>query len=894
MAVRNLVVSLLGATLAVSLTAAQASHPWPPPVQKVGDESPVLSPEDEMKTFFMPPGYHVELVASEPMIEEPILIDWDADGRLWVLEMPAYMRDMAADGERDPVGRVSVLEDTNGDGKMDKKTVFLDGLVQPRALKVLQHGVLVGEPPNLWLARDTNGDLKADTKELVASNYGQAMANVEHNANGLLWGFDNWIHTSEHNAYLRLKNGRFENEPTLSRGQWGLSTDDGGRIYRNTNEAALFVDLLNERYFMRNPNLLRTRGSYESLQNDEVNTVWPVRPTRGVNRGYQTGILRPDGTLAHFTSVSAPTVYRGDRLPSDLYGNVFVVEPAGNLVSRLIVKDDGSALTAKKAYDRGEFLASTDERFRPVYLSSAPDGTLYVVDMYHGIIQHKGYITEYLRDQILSRGLDHPNGHGRIYRIVHDTTRRGPAPALSNAPPAQLVDALAHPNGWWRDTAQRLLVEGGDRSVAPRLKQQAEGAPDWRTRVHALWTLDGLDAIERETVLHALRDTSRDVRLSALQLSERWLPEGNEAIQSAVLACAKDADWALRKQLAATLGALPADSVAKQAALADLLDRFGDDPLVVDATLSGLSGHEAEMLTRLLSWTGDSPSRRDVVTMFAATVVKGAQDRPVQDVLSWVAEESRPAWQREALLSGVEAVVLGRPLPGATGRGAAGFAQFAQGQRSAEPGARGGPGGAPAFPGTNTPFAGRGRGRGRGGAATTVALAREPAAFTALAAKNGDLAQRAAGVAAHLSWPGKPASAEANAPPPLTPDEQQRFEAGRTVYTSLCMACHQEDGRGRDKIAPSLAGSALALAPPAVTARILLNGKEGSIGLMPPLGATLSDEQIAAVLTYVRRSWGNGGSPVDVNTVKGTRALTADRTRPWTNEELLQLAAGGR
>jgi mono/diheme cytochrome c family protein len=263
-------------------------------------------------------------------------------------------------------------------------------------------------------------------------------------------------------------------------------------------------------------------------------------------------------------------------------------------------------------------------------------------------------------------------------------------------------------------------------------------------------------------------------------------------------------------------------------------------------------------------------------------------------VLSWVAEEGLPAWQREALLGGIEAVVLGRPLPGATGRGAAVFAQFAQGQRSLEPGARGGPAGARAFPRTNTPFAGRGRGRGRGGAVTTVALAREPAAFAAFAAKNGDLAQRAASVAAHLTWPGKPASAEANAPPPLTPDEQQRFEAGRTVYTSLCMACHQEDGRGRDKIAPSLAGSALALAPPAVTTRILLNGKEGSIGLMPPLGATLSDEQIAAVLTYVRRSWGNGGSPVDVNTVKGTRALTADRTRPWTNEELLQLAAGGR
>ena len=137
---------------------------------------------------------------------------------------------------------------------------------------------------------------------------------------------------------------------------------------------------------------------------------------------------------------------------------------------------------------------------RPVYLSSAPDGTLYIVDTYHGIIQHKGFITEYLRDQILSRKLDRPTGHGRIYRVVHDTTRRDRQPALSKATPQQLVETLSHPNGWWRDTAQRLLVERGDRSIAKALADKAEKAPDWRTRVHALWTLDGLDGIEPPTV----------------------------------------------------------------------------------------------------------------------------------------------------------------------------------------------------------------------------------------------------------------------------------------------------------------------------------------------------------------------------------------------------------
>ena len=149
----------------------------------MSDDSPVLTPAEELKTIFMPPGYHLELVASEPLVQDPVVIDWDADGRLWVVEMLGYMNDIQATGEHNPVGRVVVLEDTNGDGVMDKRTVFADHLVLPRALKVLDHGVLVGEPPNLWLMKDTNGDLKADTKELVSNAYGRLDANVEHNAN---------------------------------------------------------------------------------------------------------------------------------------------------------------------------------------------------------------------------------------------------------------------------------------------------------------------------------------------------------------------------------------------------------------------------------------------------------------------------------------------------------------------------------------------------------------------------------------------------------------------------------------------------------------------------------------------------------------------------------------
>jgi mono/diheme cytochrome c family protein len=872
------------AVASISARGPQGTRAWPPALHEAAKSSPVLSPEDEMKSFFLPPGYRVELVASEPVVQEPVVIEFDPEGRLWVVEMIGYMPDIAATGEREPIGRISVLEDVDNDGTMngkrDRKTVFLDKLVLPRALKVLERGVLVAEPPNLWLARDANRDLRADSQELVTNTYGRREANVEHNANSLLWALDNWIHTSETDVYLRVKNGAFEVRKTLARGQWGASQDDAGRIYRNSNESVLHVDLVPTPYFARNPNLLRTRGSYESLRgdNNEVNTVWPVRPTPGVNRGYQTGILRPDGRLARYTAVTAPTVYRGDRLPPELRGNVFVADPAANVVSRIIIGDDGTRIVARKAYDATEFLSSTDERFRPVYLSNAPDGTLYVVDMYRGIIQHRDYVTEYLRDQIVSRKLEAPIGHGRIYRIVHESTRRGAKPALSQQPPARLVEFLAHPNGWWRDTAQRLLVERGDTSVVDALTKAAATAPEPSTRLHALWTLDGLDRSDASVVTRALADPSRDVRASALRLAEQWLSQADHPIQAALLKMASDPDWAVRRQLAASLGALPRG--IRETALASLLQRHGNDPIVVDTALSGLGGSEPALLDLLVTRDVETPQLAASIAMTAATIVRGGQDGPVQGVFSLLAQAERPAWQRSALMRGAETALLGAG-PGRGGRGAPAAAGRGAGTPAAPaaPGGRAGPGGTPAFPRAAT--AARNQ-----GTTSALPLFREPA-LVEVASEDGELGQRAAALLARVTWPGK-----ANAGPgvaPLTPAEQQRFAAGREVYQTLCVACHQPDGRGREQLAPSLVGSELALGPAAIAVRIVINGKEGSTGLMPPLGANLTDDQIAAALTFVRREWGHAASPVDASTVKEVRALSNGRTRPWTNQELSRL-----
>jgi mono/diheme cytochrome c family protein/glucose/arabinose dehydrogenase len=883
-----------------ALQGSPVNRPWPPGVQKVPDDSPPLSPEAALKSFYMPPGYRVELVAREPLIQDPVAIDWDTEGRLWAVEMPGFMADVTAANERDPIGRVVVLEDTDADGAMDKRTVFADRLVLARSLKVLEQGVLVAEPPNIWLMLDRDGDLRMDGKELVSDQFGRLETDPENNANGFHWALDNWMHTAGQAAIqLRLKGGAFEVQKTLQRGEWGVTEDDAGHIYRNTNESALHVDYVPTAYFARNPSLLRTRGSYERLAEEDnaLNTVWPVRANPGTNRAYQAGIDRPDGSLAKFTSVCAPVVYRGDRLPADVYGNVFVAEPAANLVSRLVLSDAGHRLQARKAYEQGEFLASTDERFRPVYLSNAPDGTLYVVDMYRGIIEHRLSLTVYLRDHILKRKLEQPTGWGRIYRVVHETTRRDTRRTLSGASLAQLVDMLGDPGGWWRDAAQRLLVErarrpragGSDelsdtgRAVVPALTTLAADAKDWRTRLRALWTLDGIDAIEPALVVRSLEDPASAVRAAAVRLGERWLGQSDGPIRSAILKRLGDEHPAVRRQLAASLGALPPQERAGP--VVALLERHAGDPITLDAALSGLHGSEADVLERLLAAGEQTPERDAAVTMLAATIVRSSEDGAVQRLFDWTARDGRPQWQRSALLRGAEVALLGATMPGSPPR--AGATAPAALPCPSCPGGRAGPGGAYAFS-TPEDFARAGLRPGSAGR-SELRVSREPAAFAALAAGGTESSGRAATVLARVTWPGKPGTAAAM---PLTSVQQQRFDAGRDIYRNVCQACHQQDGRGQDRVAPSLIGSPLLFAPAGIPARILLNGKEGAIGLMPPIGSALGDEQIASVLTYVRREWGQTGAPVEPGTVKALRASTAERTRPWTDDELFALAGG--
>ena len=589
-------------------------------------------------------------------------------------------------------------------------------------------------------------------------------------------------------------------------------------------------------YYARNPNLVRTRGSYDRLAtgNEDLNIVWPVRPNPGTNRAYQAGIDRADGTLLKFTSVCAPLIYRGDRLPAELYGNVFVAEPAANLVGRIVLEQDDRGMTARKAYPRGEFLASTDERFRPVFITNAPDGTMYIADLYRGIIEHRISITEYLRDQILERRLDRSTGFGRIYRVMHDTSARDRAAAagrIGRPRTPSSIAALSHPNGWWRDTAQRLLVERNDRSTAPALLALASGTAPWRTGCTPCGSSMRSMRSTRRRSPGPCRTTPPEIRVAAIRIAERWLGEASHPIQAAVLARTSDTNWWVRQQLAASLGAMPAGP--RESGVVALLEQAGDDPVVMDAAISSLRGVEAAALDRMIDAGAPSTPQKDAaVTMLAATIARAGEDATVQALLAKAADPGAPGWTRAAILRGLEINLLGAAMPGnPAGRGAVPANVTQPNRRRARPALADVPG--PAAP---TRFRVRPTGhRLTPRPGPELRLGREPAAFVSSPPGHDSSRPAPAATLARITWPGKPGTA---AVAPLTAGEQQRFDKGREVYRNICQGCHQPDGRGQDRIAPSLVGSTLALARADIPARICLHGKEGPIGLMPPIGST--------------------------------------------------------
>lgn len=848
-------VSLLAA--AMSATAQNGDKAGevqvsPVPADKI-PPSPFRSPEESMKTFVVQKGFRVELVAAEPLVKDPVAMQFDGDGRLYVVEMSGYMLNPEGVGETEPLGNISVLEDTDGDGKMDKRRVFADKLVMPRAISLVQGGLVVAEPPKLWFY-PIKADGSAGPRVEVANDYAKEndptrgkQSNPEHASNGLMWALDNWIYSANHTTRFRNVDGTWKREPTTFRGQWGISQDDFGRLVYNSNSDQFRTDLVPSAYLQRNPNLRSPVGlNVDPIKNQKT---YPIRVTPGVNRGYQPGTLRPDGKLAQFTAASGPVIYRGVNFPADYKGNAFVPEPSANLIKRNILTDENGVVTGKQAWDDQEFLAATDERFRPVNLYNGPDGCLYIVDFYRGIIQHRIYLTSYLRQQMESRNMQGPTGNGRIYRVVHEGGRKEPAPKLEKASIAQLVTALSSENGWTRDTAQRLLVQKQDEDAAAPLKKLVVSGTNPLGRLHALWSLDGISQLDEETITTALADKHPKVRAAAVRLSEFFIRAGlKDVYLPKLVKLADDRQGDVQLQLALTLGNIP-DAPALQA-MAKIANQSASNPVIRDALLAGLWKRELEFLQMVAAssdWKQGTEANKAMLSGIARCIMTEAKAPRVGKMFDVLVKSE--LWQQDLVLNAIAEMVpaggKGKPAP------------------------------------TIRP----------------VLFTQEPEGYLAMEKIAGpSMKGSMQKVSKMITWPGQPGYVPPPVIPPLTAEETKRFEQGRTLFQASCAACHQLTGLGMDGLAPPLSESEWVNGPAERMVRIILHGARGPIAVrgrsweleMPGL-ATLDDDQIAAIATYVRREWDNTGSPVSPTQVKAIRAATAGRQEAWTEAELLKL-----
>nr|WP_293840865.1 c-type cytochrome [uncultured Arsenicibacter sp.] len=499
-------------------------------------EIPRFSPAD----YTVEDGFALSLIASEPLLTAPVGLDFDDKGRMWVVEMIGYMPNLEGIGEEEPNGRIVILEDRNKDGMADKAKVFLDGLVLPRSVAHVYGGLLYVDGPKLWFVEIIND--KPGKKTLVDPVYAEG-GNVEHTSNGLMMNIDNWIYNANYNFRYQRRNGKWIKEPTTDRGQWGITKDNFGRLYYNNNSTNLQGDYVLPNKVIRNKYFKPMMAEHQRLAS---NRVFPIHQT-SVNRGYQPGVLDEKGYLRDVTAACGPLVYRGGAFPAAYNQNAFVCVPEANLIKRNVLEFKPFQTSARQAVDGKEFIASTDEGFRPVNLFTGPDGAVYVVDMHRGIIQHKAYISQYLTEQLAAKKLDTLQHAGRILKITSTIAKGSPVPDLTKATAPQLVTLLSHPNGWVRDRAQQLLIQKKDLTVVNQLITLAKGQNDLLSAVHALYVLDGLNVLtfdrltaiinaskQPETIAHAvglLERFAAKERVAAMKsLSENLMARNNETI----------------------------------------------------------------------------------------------------------------------------------------------------------------------------------------------------------------------------------------------------------------------------------------------------------------------------------------------------------------------------
>ncbi|HEY2589881.1 MAG TPA: PVC-type heme-binding CxxCH protein [Tepidisphaeraceae bacterium] len=622
-------------------------------------------PEVSLSNMQLRPGFKAELAAAEPLVQSPVHIAWGPDGRCWVTEMGDYP--LGSDNKGAPGGRIVLLEDTHGDGRYTKATVFLDHLSYPTGVMPWGKGVLITCAPNILYAEDSKHDGHADIVKTLFTGFPES--NPQHRVNGLQWGLDNWVHgatghgvgqarsltTSDvadirgRDIRIRPDEGRIETTTGIS--QYGTAMNDWGDWFGCDNSNPDFQFVLDENYLRRNPHFLPPSPRAQVPDVPGASPVFPISPDLPRFNDFWA--------LHHFTSACSIMFYRDDLFGPHFAGNSFVSEPVGNLVHREIVRRDGVLCHSSRAPDEqtSEFLASFDGWSRPTTIRTGPDGALWVVDMYRMVIEHPEWIPKEWQEK-----LDLRAGHelGRIYRIFPVGTRPRPIPRLDRLDAAGLVAALDSPSGWQRDMAQQLIVTRHETAAIPMLERAVAESQRDLCRLHALCTLDGLNAIKPEILEKALSDASPGVRRHAVRLSENVLAK-EPHLGERVIQLASDPDAQVRMQVAYSLGEW--DDPRTGEALGKLAATNRDDPYIEAAAMTSLTKSN---LTPVLSAVMSASKGATPPTNVLANLLRFAEAVNDADAVSTVLKQvGQPhdgrfeSWQFDAVDTLLDAVGSG-------------------------------------------------------------------------------------------------------------------------------------------------------------------------------------------------------------------------------------------
>ncbi len=576
-----------------------------------------LSPEESMKKLNVAKGYKVSLFASEPHVFDPVSLEFDDQGNAYVIEMPDYPYEVEPGKGH---GRIRILKDTDDDGKIDQSIIFAENVTEATSMLPWKGGLIVTAAPNILYLKDTNGDGKSDVREILFSGFFQN--NSEAQVTSLKLGIDNWIYANNRGqsgkvihskspdatpvevrgADFRFRMDRDVFELETGPGQFGQTIDDWGHRFFTENSIHLQQAVIPWRYthrhsFMPSSKFNVTITDHEEIMFQEIPPAyWRSERSARRNRMFKEANLnRIEWAEDHFTGASGGTIYNGDALPQEFYGNIFTTDVSGSLIHRDILSpsETSPVLVAKRAESEKnrEFIYSTDTWFRPVTFSVGPDGYLYILDYYRQHIETPVSIPDDLKAE-----MDFMAGSemGRIYRLLPENgTYQGVKVDLKNATGLQLVDFLSHKNGWYRSNAQRLLLERQDKSVVPAVITLFSNSPDARTRLHALYVLEGLNALTEKIVKKSLLDSEAGVRENGIILAERYPKTAKQLIPMI-----NDPSKRVALQATLSLGEFKGKKVV--AALAEVIRKYGQNDWFRSAVISSEAGSSVEILNSLV------------------------------------------------------------------------------------------------------------------------------------------------------------------------------------------------------------------------------------------------------------------------------------------------------